>query len=75
MSIATLPPMAQPFAAAPAPRLWPMDVTVRTEDRGVQTYTGLFAHTFDAYDDALERFGMNAVRIEVRVHRPTGGAR
>jgi len=38
----------------PAPR-FPCRVTVR-EGGHVYTYEGLFAHTFDAYDDALDRF-------------------
>ena len=44
----------------------PMRVQVRLPGSAQQVYEALFGHTFDAYDDALERYPM-ALRIEVTV--------
>lgn len=53
------------------PRI-PMTIKVKTAVRE-HVYTGLFSTTFDAYDDALERFGEAVLRIEVSVAQ--GGSR
>ncbi len=41
-----------------------MTVKVRT-DAGERQYEGMFPTTFDAYDDAMKRFGEGVLRIEV----------
>jgi hypothetical protein len=50
----------------PKPPRFDMHVHVRLESGAEQDYDGQFAHTFDAYDDALSRFPTVA-RIEVTV--------
>lgn len=56
----------------PPARCFPMHVQVRLESGDVKHYDAKFAHTFDAYDDALTRFP-TAARIEVKT-LPTGGS-
>lgn len=53
----------------------PMLVKVLTETNRRFEYQGLFRHTFDAYDDALERYP-HVSRIEVQAITPitTGDA-
>lgn len=65
-------------AAANAPSHWlepppkakpaPMTVKVTLDFGPKHTYQGMFAHTFDAYDDALQRFP-RAASIVVIHHR------
>ena len=43
-----------------------MHVSVRTQGNGRHEYQGLFGHTFDAYDHAMETY-LDAARIEVKV--------
>lgn len=59
-------------AAPPAPpaHRFGMHVKVTVEGGAVHEYDGLFGHTFDAYDDALDRFPA-AARIEVKTLPPT----
>lgn len=60
-----------PAKGAPMPML----VKVLTSTNRRFEYQGLFRHTFDAYDDALERYP-HVSRIEVQAIPPTttGGA-
>ena len=63
--------MAPQQAPNPNPHRMPMHVQVRTVSGRRYEYDAMFAHAFDAYDDALVRFGEQAARIEVKVIPPT----